>query len=439
MEKLKHLPIILMLGIYLIPSLFGLHVFQDVYATIFFFLLALFVIIYYALYSKCASIVQHKKLTNFCWRMGKRINWKWTAWFAIGAYAVTLIVAVSTVPKTPLGAALSGGDWLDIATARGNLFANRQGVEVVLRYLALILGRCILPFILTYLFWANHRLRYWALIGLLLCYLISLEKASPIFAFASLTLLAVVNRRFWLALSHVAVLIGCIAIWTFFSTGGIQSQQQLNSKMQLPAMQSLEPTQAKTGFSIGRRGDPNRHYFFNYLNNMGISSDFSTDGKDMKGKLMIMVNRSAWIPYITAYDWLKFQDDVLNGAITNGQQISFVSWMTGRPKLPLEQMVYEYEFGVPPNGAGASNTVFFVDAKLAWGWVGVVFYCFAFAFFSAIIFSSKNDVAKVASVNSFFTAALSPLTATLLSGGLFFYIVICLLVRTDTQESMLEK
>ena len=42
---------------------------------------------------------------------------------------------------------------------------------------------------------------------------------------------------------------------------------------------------------------------------------------------------------------------------------------------------------------------------------------------------SENDVAKVASVTSFFTAAVSPLTATLLSGGLAFYVAISLLAR----------
>jgi hypothetical protein len=103
----------------------------------------------------------------------------------------------------------------------------------------------------------------------------------------------------------------------------------------------------------------------------------------------------------------------------------------GEPRLQLEQKVYAYQFGESPGGAGASNTVFFVDAKLAFGWLGVIVYCLIFPLFAAAIFSSENEVAKVASITSFFTASVSPLTATLLSGGLAFYVAIALLARLE--------
>ena len=143
---------------------------------------------------------------------------------------------------------------------------------------------------------------------------------------------------------------------------------------------------------------------------------------------MIISNRAIWIPYVTAYDWLKFQDEIFAGRLTMGRSIGVVSWLLREPRLQLEQMVYEYEFGPPPGGAGASNTVFLVDAKLAFGWPGVLMYCGLFTLFSAVILSSANVVVKVASATSFFTAALSPLTATLLSGGMFFYLVVALLL-----------
>jgi hypothetical protein len=151
-----------------------------------------------------------------------------------------------------------------------------------------------------------------------------------------------------------------------------------------------------------------------------------------------MVNRAVWVPYITAYDWLKFQHDVLEGRVTLGRSISVVAWLTGQPRVQLEQMVYAYQFGRSPGGAGASNTVFFVDAKLAFGWAGAILYCLIFPLFAAAVFSAENDVAKVASVTSFFTAALSPLTATLLSGGLAFYVAISLLVRLKLDAAAAE-
>jgi hypothetical protein len=115
-----------------------------------------------------------------------------------------------------------------------------------------------------------------------------------------------------------------------------------------------------------------------------------------------------------------------------------LAWLTGQPRLQLEQMVYTYQFGQSPGGAGASNTVFFVDAKLAFGWVGAIAYCFIFPIFAAAVFSSENEVAKVASATSFFTASLSPLTATLLSGGLAFYVMIALLTRLEPDAAAAE-
>jgi hypothetical protein len=96
--------------------------------------------------------------------------------------------------------------------------------------------------------------------------------------------------------------------------------------------------------------------------------------------------------------------------------------------MPLEKMVYVYEFGASPGGQGASNTVFFVDAKLAFGWIGVIGYCLLFTFCAACIFSSGSRVLIASSIVCFLVASMSSLTATLLSGGLFIYVVLAFLL-----------
>ncbi|NES09201.1 hypothetical protein G3O07_04870 [Pseudomonas laurentiana] len=101
------------------------------------------------------------------------------------------------------------------------------------------------------------------------------------------------------------------------------------------------------------------------------------------------------MPYITAYDWLEFQRIVLDGHITNGRSISLVHLLYGEPKVPLEKMVYVFEYGASPGGQGASNTVFFVDAKLAFGWLGVLAYCLVFTFCAACIFTSQSGADRV--------------------------------------------
>ncbi len=107
--------------------------------------------------------------------------------------------------------------------------------------------------------------------------------------------------------------------------------------------------------------------------------------------------------------------------------------------MQLEKMVYVYEYGASPGGEGASNTVFFVDAKLAFGWIGVVVYCLFFTFCAACIFTSGSQVLIVSSIVCFLVASVSSLTATLLSGGLFIYLVLSLLLGRSHRAILLRK
>jgi hypothetical protein len=236
---------------------------------------------------------------------------------------------------------------------------------------------------------------------------------------------------------HALALVFCLGVWTFLAMGGLE-----NATRWKPAETATSTTEQVTrpeppGSDPLPNRDRRRHYVFNLLNWIELWSEELE--QRFGGRVLWVVNRAVWVPYVTAYDWLKFQDDVLGGGITFGRSIGVVAWLSGQPRVQLEQRVYAYQFGESPGGAGASNTVFFVDAKLAFGWPGAILYCLLFPLLAAAVFSSANEVAKVASVTSFFTAALSPLTATLLSGGLGFYIAISLLARTGHTEEASER
>jgi hypothetical protein len=229
------------------------------------------------------------------------------------------------------------------------------------------------------------------------------------------------------ALAHAVSLLACILLWTFLATGSLHDPAP-PGKRDAPVAEVRQPSRVADVPAVKRHGDWRRHnifYFFDTPKLHHYGDDAIAD------PLFWIVNRVIWVPYITAYDWLRFHDDVLDGRLTLGRQIGIFSRLLGSSRLPLEQMVYEYQYGASPGGAGASNTVFFVDAKVAFGWIGALVYCVAFTLFSAVVFTSANPVAQVASVTSFFTAALSPLTATLLSGGLFFFLVVSLLFHLE--------
>jgi hypothetical protein len=423
---LWHFPVVVVLVIYLPAAILGASVFGDVYAASVLALLAIFSAVYYGLYPRFSRLLQSTRLRTLLWRTGDRIDWRSLAWLAVAAYGGTIAIAALTVTATPLAIALKGGSLYQIADARADFLVNRHGFESLLRYSSVILGRTVLPFIVTYAYWSGHRARHAALAALLLCYLIPLEKASPLFAFLPLILLRSLQANWKAALAHAASLLACIALWTFLAMGSLDvKESQAETRVATQMGEEKRLTAPRDAPEVKRQGDSKRHYVFYYIDDLDLHQVGTDPALD---HLLWLVNRTFWSPYVTAYDWLRFHDDVLGGRLTLGRQIGVVGWVTGKP-IKLEQMVYQYQYGASPSGGGASNTIFLVDAKLAFGWLGVVAYCVLLTFFSAVVFSSSNTVAQIASVTSFFTASLSPLTATLLSGGLFFYLMISLLAR----------
>lgn len=438
MRPIEHMPVILILIIYLPAAFFGIYVFGDSYAWSFLAMLGLFVGVYYGLFLKLSGWLKpSQSMRQHLWCIGDKVNWMFLAYLAAALYVCTLLIAGMTVELTPLGAALRGGDWIDIARARADFMANREGGEALLRYSSVIFGRAVMPFIVIYAYWFRLKFRHLLLVGVLLCYLVSLEKASALFLFIPLIILSF-QRKVWscLAFQFVGVIILLVG-WTFLAHGGLyrptNSIAEINKNV---VEKAILPESAKS------RGDPRRFDFYQLIYSR---KNFYSVSNEQRGKIPcaknvllckveVILNRSLWIPYITAYDWLKLHDEVLGGKLNYGRSIGVIAMMLGETKLDLEGMVYEYEFGTPPGGAGKSNTIFLVDAKLAFGWFGVLLFSLFATFCSMLIVSSKNDIAKIASVSSFITLSVSSLTATLLSGGMFFYILICLLTRPTSHK-----
>lgn len=428
MHLLYHIPTFIILVLYLPAALLGSYLYQNKFSTVIIFLLIILVSLYYILFPLFSKFLQKFDQQAEFTRIRARLNWRVLAWLAVIIYGITMLVAVFTVEHTPLGAALLGGSELDIARARAEFLATRQGPEALLRYLALIFGKTVMPFIVLCLFYRASRWKYLALCVLLCSYMITLEKSAAIFAFLPILLFFIIYKRWRSFFIHILTLTLCIVIWTFLATGGLDKNIKNFYKKPIPTSSQLVKSDWPIFISGGSVADGYRIYFIRNL----IENNIAINCIGNCAKSLAMLNRIAWIPYITAYDWLRFHDQILDGKMTYGQQIGIVSWLRGVPKLQLEQMVYDFQLGQPQAGAGSANTIFLVDAKLAFGWGGVIAYCVLFAFFSAIIFSSANEVVKISSITSFYTAALSPLTATLLSGGLMFYILMAFFHRNES-------
>lgn len=424
----KALPVFLIGLIYFPAALLGLALFHDREAVELLFLIVLFSFIYvcsYGFFSKIFLFLVEKSSHLIS---VSNVFWYRLSVVAVCIYAASLGYAVYLADAVPVIVALKGGTLMEIAQARGQFLAGLEGYESLLRYAVFILGRSVMPLILVAAFVTKSTLRYWLLVALLVFSMLSLEKAAPVFIFLPCMFYFFTSKRLASALGLAILMLISIGLMTIIAMGGVgDSQSRSDGKLvEYPAVQQVS---VPPGMPIQEAmGLPGRFYLPNLLQaRLGFEST-SVDASAVSGKLLVLFNRVVWIPYITAYDWLGFHRTVLNGELTLGRSVGFVHLLFGEPKMLLEKMVYVYEFGASPGGDGASNTVFFVDAKLAFGWAGVVLYCLIFTFCAACIFSSGSRVLMVSSVVCFFIASVSSLTATLLSGGLFIYVVLAFLL-----------
>lgn len=424
---MKNVPIFLILGIYFPGSLVGLYLFRDREALDLFLLLVLFSLIYvfsYGFFSRLSGGVSRK----FSW--GHKVScrfWYVSAGLAILVYLLSVVYAVFLADSIPLVVALQGGSLIDIAQARGQFLAGLSGYESLVRYFVFILGHSVMPLILVAAFFYAVQFRYWLFGLLIFLSMLSMEKAGSVFVILPLAFYFVYIKKWKLFLVALGVMVVSVALGSFLALGGNSDTGfgggGQESELVVPEAMPIQEAQ----------GVPGRFSLYDFYRQKTTGKDF-LDEYAIENRLVFVVNRIIWIPYVTAYDWLGFQRNVLKGELTMGRSISFLHLLYGQPKISLEKMVYVYQFGPSPGGEGGSNTVFLVDAKLAFGWVGVVFYCLLFTFFSALIFSSGNPVLMISSITCFVVASVSSLTATLLSGGLIVYLVLAVILYEDGQD-----
>jgi len=430
----KGVPVYLMLIIYLPAGLLGLFLLRDHSAVEFLCILLLFCVVYFLsfnFFSRTYLLLVDRLRGLFS---VSRQGWVLLSLLALATYIATLAYAAWIADTVPLFVALEGGSLMDIAHSRSQFLAGLSGYESLLRYAVFILGRSIMPLLLVAAFLLKARSRYWLLLLLLALSMLAMEKAAPIFVLLPLMFSYLVQRSWKMLVATSSMMLGCVVVLAFLAGGG-------NAKSSMPTGDdSAQVLIVPPGMPIQEAmGDPSRALLPYYLRKHFSEEQYQFDPNKLSAKFTLLLNRVGWVPYITAYDWLEFQRIVLDGELTLGRSISFVHLLFGEPKMQLEKMVYVYEYGASPGGEGASNTVFFVDAKLAFGWAGIVIYCLVFTFCAACIFTSGSQTLVVSSVVCFLVASVSSLTATLLSGGLFIYLILSLLLGRSDQAAWLSK
>jgi hypothetical protein len=422
---MKNVPLFLILGIYLPGSIFGLYLFRDQEALDFLLLLVLFLLIYVSSYGFLSRLSGRASRLFFQGFKIPSYFWYVLAGLAVSVYLLSIVYAVFIADAIPLFVALQGGSLIDIAQARSQFLAGLSGYESLVRYFVFILGRSVMPLVLVASFFYAAKFRYLLFGSLIFLSMLSMEKAGPIFVILPLVFYFLFVGKWKSFLVLLGVMVLSVSAISFLALGG-NSDTGFRGGEQVDELVVSQEVPIKEA-----QGDSLRFSLYDFYRKKttGVLEYYS-----IENRLVYVLNRIVWIPYVTAYDWLRVQREVLEGRLTMGRSVSFIHLLYGEPKMHLEKMVYVYQFGPSPGGEGAANTVFFVDAKLAFGWVGVVVYCLLFTFFAAVIFSSRNPVLMISSLTCFVVASVSSLTATLLSGGLFIYLILAMILRENGQD-----
>jgi hypothetical protein len=314
-------------------------------------------------------------------------------------YFLYIVYVVITAPKIPLVQAFLGASSTDLAFYREMFFKARTGFDSILVYINAIFTVAILPFLLASLYIIKYKYRHLYLIFFIGTLLLSMEKSLIARALLPLIILVingiVIEKYLSLKKILIILIVGLVGI-TFLSLGNFSNSQSIVLKDVI----DVDPATAK--------------YFI-------VSNPDNA--------FMFLLNRIFWIPYITAIDWLLYFNQVLHEKVVMGASSSLISGAFGLERVNLERLVFEFEWGQNDSGTGSSNTVYFIDIFLNFGWMGVIFSNMILAGIVSFFEFCNNNAAKATFFVYAYFIVTSSLIAVIFSSGLLFLMFLMLIVK----------
>ncbi len=401
-KNLYLFPLVVIAGFYGAQSLIGYMRFRDEYSQNVLIISVTACLTYLFSYKMIFSRIDLERFLNRPDRF--RVKFSHFALVFLILYAVLIIYTAMTANEVALFSALRGASLSEIAERREEFLRTRTGWEASLKYIYNICTTSVVPYIVAVLFYIRHKLRTIVLVLFLFVLMLTLEKSLAIMALFPLVVLFANQKSRTRSLGATILLVGVILGASYLALGGMNG-----------------------GVSEG--GGERWHFNADYV--LVPETNYSIFG--------FVANRIAWIPYMTAYDWLRFQNDVLRGDYTMGSSINFVSSLLGEKHIALERAVFAYEWGQNETNTGSSNTAYFIESYLDFGIVGAIIYSLIFAFLVRIISVSDNIPAKAAAYVPVFYVCSNSLTAVLFSGGLGLILIIMFFLQPISAEIAREK
>ena len=376
-------------------------------------------------------------------------------------YFAVIAYALFTSEKVAIWEALSGTSVDAIASAREALFKNRLGWEKSLVYVNAIFSTSLMPFSLAICYIEKKSYRHVILVMFALSLLPSLEKVLILKALLPLIILGFNGyfpRRRVLQMAAGAILL--IAGAFFFSKMGktdyfsqnkstisILQGQQAKITMRMKSEQEIfeKGREKMTSAEIQRVNEVNGEEKIIYKTQKNIIQKqldyyiwvetyllkYNIFGS---GQLQYVFNRVFWIPYITAYDWLGYFYEKLEGKYLLGKTSSLLAVIMAEDKFPMELEVFKYQFGAGGPQTAAANATFLVDAFVNFGWFGVAIYAGLFAFLTWIVVIQANPAMQACYYYFALQASMGGLSGVLVSNGMILLIFIAFFVKPKPRK-----
>jgi len=388
---------ILLLFFFGVQAVVGFFLFQDWIATKLLLIIILGLIIYLTssfFLNKCLKedFLFAKKTSQISWLLSD------SSIIIISAvYFLLIIYVVFSAKNIALIEALNGSPADVIAFAREELFKNRDGWESGLIYVNTIFTSAIMPYLLSICYLQRMAYRHFLLFFLLISQLFSLEKGLSIKFLLPLIGLAFTSylpRR--MGYFFILIFICLISMTTLLSKMG-------TSDIAIKKIQ------------ISENGVRNRLHPFGEGN-----------------QLLYLLNRTLWIPYVTAYDSLDYHDKILKNKYLLGSSSKILSLLQGIDQYPLEQEVFKFQQGERGPPTASANTNFLVDGFINFGFFGVVFLSFFVAFLTQLIQKFGNPASKACFLFFCILFNFGGFFGTFFSNGLIFLFVFALFSKSKT-------
>jgi len=390
------LPILLVFVLYSLPALGGVVFNGSAEAARLLFLSLGSSLVYFVGYKLLCTAAFSRFFSGF---LKVRLKWQAVTMFIFVVYFFVIIYACLTAPGIALVAALKGVPMGELSGLREEFLRTREGWEKGLNYIYSICITSLVPYAIAKMFVVKARFRFAMLFAFLLSLALTLEKGRAVVAMLPLIVLYANlgdHKKAYRAIFTLVIIVGLISI---IARGGLTSNDS-------------------TTESAAMEGVPEQYNLF----------------KGESGQGYYILNRIGYIPYITAIDWLNYREQVLRGDDVNGRSIGVVAFLFEQEKINLEREVFAFQWGQNDTGTGSSNTVFFVDAYLNFGIIGVIIYSLIVSFIARVIVVS-GDGALVSCLSiPLLYICFTPLPAVLFSGGLAFLFLLALVFRVESKR-----